>query len=191
MPGTTTLPSQRRQSNDPALRPSPQGPPEEGVPVALMPVGGDVVDGTETIFRWTAVPGARTYRVQISPETRFGKDRMEFLAYGSTCLQVFDRLPTDGETVFWRVEATDGGAPGAWSSVEAFRPSSPETAEQHRAREEERRREAEREAASAGRGQSFEAIDPEEYTSKQEAVLMMVLLGVTFAAVIVLLLIWV
>lgn len=83
-------------------------------PATVSPTSGKAVGGSATTFRWTSVPGARRYRVQVSDDPTFDNIISEGTAFtgittDSTAYTSNTAYPT-GKTLYWRVqaEAEDG-----------------------------------------------------------------------------------
>lgn len=100
-------------------------------PHPVAPLGGAPVDAAAAEFRWTPVPGAAGYRLQIAPTPDFSYEVIEVEAGPAASLTLHDTLPVGEEKdLFWRV-----GVAGAsmWSHPQRFRPASAEVVAAHRA----------------------------------------------------------
>ncbi len=99
------------------------GSPEQeqvGAPQTLYPAGGATGLPTAVLFRWMAIQGASTYRVQAGLDSTF-----------ATALALDDSTIVDtvaslnnlhgGAAYFWRVRATVAGLTGPWSARLTFR----------------------------------------------------------------------
>lgn len=94
-----------------------QTPPS---PSLVAPRDALSVDGREVTFVWRSVEGADTYRLQVAPTARFEAPLIDTEVGDETAVTVGNHLPTDGQTLFWRVLA---GTDGNWSKknpVESF-----------------------------------------------------------------------
>jgi hypothetical protein len=88
-------------------------------PQPVAPDAGSVTDH-QPAFRWTAVEGAREYRLQVSTDPTFGDPLVDQVtdatAYTST-----SGLPPDTD-LYWRVRADDENKVGlTWSPTRVFR----------------------------------------------------------------------
>ena len=105
----------------PASPPRPDAPsstlpaPQPTHPVAGQPV---TVDAPE--FRWTAVPDAANYRLQLAASPDFSECFYDEQVEGPTSVSLPEVLPAGTETVVWRVRAeTSDAAP--WCNPASFR----------------------------------------------------------------------
>lgn len=98
-----------------------------GQPLLESPVGGPTVDVTDLVFRWSAVPGARDYQLQVSPNEDFANNTTTSTMVKGT--QYSPATTFDNATYFWRVRARDTGSAtdvrhlGPWSTVGVFKRS--------------------------------------------------------------------
>jgi hypothetical protein len=97
----------------------------------LGPVGGSAVNTAATTFRWTAVEGARYYRVEVASDPNFselGDDPVYSVKTDSTAYTSDRTFPSDRE-LFWRVraDAEDGASVVGltWSETGTFRKQLP------------------------------------------------------------------
>ncbi|OZC02436.1 hypothetical protein BSZ36_05255 [Rubricoccus marinus] len=88
-------------------------------PRVLGPLGGAIADGAAVTFRWTGVPGARTYEIEVGPDLSGPTLRMGGIT--TTELALNGVLPSVGDRLFWRVRAEEAsGARGPWSKYGRF-----------------------------------------------------------------------
>lgn len=81
-------------------------------PQPVSPVAGRAVEGRSPTFSWLAVPGADAYRLQIAPEADFEATHLDTTVDDATEITVYDALPDDGSTCYWRVRALAGEQSG-------------------------------------------------------------------------------
>ena len=87
-------------------------------PSQTSPADGAVL-GSQPVFRWSPVEGARRYRFQIAQEPTFAAP-IEDVSTASTSYTPFTTHPADS-TLYWRVRADDENLIGlTWSSVRTF-----------------------------------------------------------------------
>jgi protein-S-isoprenylcysteine O-methyltransferase Ste14 len=89
-------------------------------PDRLEPASGADITGHPT-FRWTAVEGARRYRLQISQDDRFARQSLlEEVVTNSTAYTSNTTYPAD-TVLYWRVQADDENLIGlTWSAAGTF-----------------------------------------------------------------------
>lgn len=86
-------------------------------PTGLAPDGGASVP-QNPVLSWSAVPGAATYRVQVSTTNTFGST-VYTASTANTSATPTDQLPAG--QLFWRVAAADSSsAVGPWSATATF-----------------------------------------------------------------------
>lgn len=103
---------------------------EESASLSLVaPVDAISVDGSEVTFVWGSVEGAETYRLQVAASARFQELMVDADVGPETAVTVGNQLPTDGQTLFWRVRAEAPDETLATSSVESFIVTTAEEAE--------------------------------------------------------------
>jgi hypothetical protein len=88
-------------------------------PALVAPSDAISVDGDKVTFVWEPVEGARQYRLQIAPTAQFQDASVDADVGRETAVTVGNQLPTDGQTLFWRVVATVDDEQVA-SPVESF-----------------------------------------------------------------------
>jgi predicted phage tail protein len=93
------------------------------VPTLLSPSNGAKDISISPSLQWTAVPEAKTYRVQLSKESNFARLILDNNAVTSNSLQVNGLQ--DGITYYWRVRATNEVGNSAFSSVWSFQAKVP------------------------------------------------------------------
>ncbi|PEN13584.1 hypothetical protein CRI94_09765 [Longibacter salinarum] len=90
------------------------------VPEPETPVAGTEVNAHTSEFTWTAVSDATEYELQIAPTADFAEPFFDSSVGDTTTISVYDAIPENGSTCYWRVRAiTDAGA-GDWSGVANF-----------------------------------------------------------------------
>lgn len=87
-------------------------------PAPVQPLDGAQVNGMAAIFGWTPVPRTRTYRLQIAADEAFEALLVDLPVERSTEITLYDLLPVDGRTLYWRVRAE--APPTAWSTPIRF-----------------------------------------------------------------------
>ncbi|MEM1054837.1 MAG: fibronectin type III domain-containing protein [Bacteroidota bacterium] len=87
-------------------------------PTVLGPLGGAIADGASTVFRWTEVPGATGYEIEIGPDLSGPTLRLD--AGTTTELALGGLLPSVGDRLFWRVRARTEAGMSAWSKYGRF-----------------------------------------------------------------------
>ncbi|HLA64104.1 MAG TPA: hypothetical protein VK610_06730, partial [Rhodothermales bacterium] len=104
--------------NAPAAPAAPRAAARAAAPVAAtpqLPVSDGVASCDAAVFRWTAPPGARRFRLQVAAGSDFADLLVDLDGLTTTELTLADALPLG--PLFWRVRA--GAAP--WSPVVPFR----------------------------------------------------------------------
>ncbi|MBK7256588.1 MAG: fibronectin type III domain-containing protein [Ignavibacteriae bacterium] len=86
-----------------------------GVPLLTSPVAGALNQPTSMTFQWRPSLGANSYRLQISTDSAFGSVLYDFPALAATSHQVTSLAYNT--TYFWRVNASNGNGPSAYSPV--------------------------------------------------------------------------
>ena len=92
-------------------------------PNPLGPLGGEVVDAAVVALRWSAVPGATAYEVELSPHAAFNRDVLSLDAGRATEVALPGLVPATGWRLLWRVRARVGDAATAWSKYGRFYPA--------------------------------------------------------------------
>jgi hypothetical protein len=90
------------------------------VPQPVTPVAGAEIEARTAEFTWTAVPEASAYTLQIAPEADFAHPYFDADVGNNRTLSVYDVIPEDESTCFWRVRALLDDGPAAWSGVAHF-----------------------------------------------------------------------
>ena len=106
---------------------------EAAPPLPVGPLGGEVVDAVAVSLRWTAVPGADGYEVELSPDPAFGRDVLALDAGAATELALPALVPPTGWKLLWRVRARLGDAATAWSPYGRFYPADVDATDRFRA----------------------------------------------------------
>ena len=122
----TVVLSDRENESTAAPRPA-SSPPRRSFPSRpnrLLPADNRIYDlktGDEIDLKWSAVPKAQRYRIQISRSRLFVPDATEVDL--DNRIEDFVRVKVSREgSYFWRVAAIDGnGNPSDWSIVRRFR----------------------------------------------------------------------
>lgn len=99
-------------------------------PELRAPTDATVVNGQRATFVWDAVDDADRYRLQIAETAQFDELIVDEEVGNETAVTVGNQLPTDGDTVFWRVVPGTQSEWGAPSAVESFTAGTEEEAEQ-------------------------------------------------------------
>ena len=92
-------------------------------PRPLAPLGGAVVDAVGVSLLWTAVAGATSYDVELSPHDTFDRDVLTLDAGRATEIGLAGLVPPSGRRLLWRVRARTGDAATPWSAYGRFYPS--------------------------------------------------------------------
>lgn len=100
---------------------NPSNPsPTTARPQPVQPVAGRGVNAQDAEFSWTAVPDADQYELQIAPGADFETLYFDASVEDHTTITVYDALPDDDRTCYWRVRAEVQGAWTDWSGVAHF-----------------------------------------------------------------------
>ena len=102
-------------------------------PRVVGPLGGEVVDAALVSLRWTAVPGADAYEVELSPHAAFDRDVLALDAGTASEVALPGVVPATGRKLLWRVRARVGDAATAWSKYGRFYPAGDAHVDQFRA----------------------------------------------------------
>lgn len=84
------------------------GPPDSSV-VSLFPV-----------FDWTDVPGANSYRIQISANSMFSLIVLDISGLTNSAYVLASAVLMNNTLYYWRVNASNAGGTSQWSSVWRF-----------------------------------------------------------------------
>ena len=99
------------------------------VPQPTHPVAGRPVTADAPEFRWTAVPDAAGYRLQLAASPDFDECYYDERVDGPTTVPLADVLPAEADTVVWRVRAeTSEEAP--WCAPASFTAAPPDDREE-------------------------------------------------------------
>jgi len=90
-------------------------------PVPIRPVRGDALDNEAATLTWEGIPEASGYRVQIASSPEFGDPGIELTLDQTTTLTLFDELPPEQQSLYWRVRALfPNDTEGPWSEPNHF-----------------------------------------------------------------------
>jgi hypothetical protein len=90
-------------------------------PTLVSPAQGAVLVGTQPQFQWTAVTGARNYRLQVSTDPNFGAKLLDNVVTASTAYVSTATYPAQA-VLYWRVQPTDETDTAlTWSEAGTFR----------------------------------------------------------------------
>lgn len=128
----STAPNPSDLSPKPSISPSATAT-RSPVPQPVTPVAGTEIEARTAEFTWTSVPEATAYDLQIAQEADFAETYFDSGVGDNTSLSVYDVLPEDGSTCYWRVRAVLPEGPAAWSGVAHFVASPDEIVEQAQA----------------------------------------------------------
>ena len=93
---------------------------KQSIPPTLVAPGAGADTVGQTSFQWTAVEGARRYRIQVAQDPTFG-DPIDDVTTTSTSYTSDTSYPADA-ALYWRVRADDENAIGlTWSGTGSFR----------------------------------------------------------------------
>jgi hypothetical protein len=101
-------------------------------PAPTEPRGGAVVDAASVTLRWTPVPDATGYDVEISPDPSFRRHILRLDAGEATELSLPDLLPATGHRLGWSVRARSPVGATDWSAYGRFYPATEADAHQYR-----------------------------------------------------------
>ncbi len=107
----------------------PDSAPSEAQP--LQPAGGVPADSAALVLSWSPKPGARNYRVQVAAEERFERLMFDAPVGARTDVTLYDLLPENGRTFYWRVSAQPDHGDAAWSEAARFKSASIEEVQGH------------------------------------------------------------
>lgn len=122
------------------------------VPTPTSPTDEAPTDGRAAVFTWEPVPDALRYELQVAPSDAFEAPVVTVPLDDTTHLTLYDLLPEDGSTFFWRVRAVGAGADASpWSAPAALTAATDEDVIAYEAQQE-------REAADALERADAEAV---------------------------------
>ena len=101
------------------------------VPHPQTPIDDAPVDGSAAIFAWETVPGALDYRLQIATDADFEEPICSVETGETTALTLYEMLPEDGSTHYWRVQAKTAAGWQDWSQPATFKAATAQTAAAH------------------------------------------------------------
>ena len=96
-------------------------------PQPTHPVAGRSVTDEAPEFRWTGLPDAETYRLQLAGSETFDPCYYDETVDGPTTVALGEVLPDEVETVVWRVRV-ETEEEGPWSGPASFTRSDPDDA---------------------------------------------------------------
>ena len=99
-------------------------------PSLVTPVDAVSADGSAVTFVWSPVKDGNAYRLQVAETARFDTPVVDAEVGTQTAVTVGNKLPTDGQTFFWRMLVERDGEWGNPSSVESFVATTEAEAEQ-------------------------------------------------------------
>jgi hypothetical protein len=80
-------------------------PADAEPPTPLQPVSGGPVDGEAAVFTWSPPRQAADYELQVATNPDFEAPLVGLPVEPSTSLTLYDVLPQDGSTLYWRIRA--------------------------------------------------------------------------------------
>jgi len=89
-------------------------------PLLLYPTNHNIGTPLSFTFSWTAVPGATSYRIQVSTNPNFTSTLINQVTGNQTQYTIGFGILQNNTTYYWRVNATNAGGTGAWSDVFDF-----------------------------------------------------------------------
>jgi len=90
-------------------------------PVPIRPVRGDAVDTGAATLTWEGVPEASGYRVQVASGPDVEEAAIDLTLDRTTTLTLFDELPPERQSLYWRVRALfPNDTEGPWSETHRF-----------------------------------------------------------------------
>jgi hypothetical protein len=90
-------------------------------PVPIHPISGDVIEADGGTLSWEGVPEASGYRVQVASTEAVDDPIVDVTLDRTTDLTLFDDLPVDQASLFWRVQALfPNDTDGPWSETVRF-----------------------------------------------------------------------
>lgn len=99
------------------------------VPSLVAPSDAALANGDEVTFVWKPADDALQYRLQVAPTAGFQDVLLDASVGEETAVTVGNQLPTDGQTLFWRVVVERETGPRTTSAVESFVATTAEEAE--------------------------------------------------------------
>ena len=136
----------------------------DDAPQPVQPTDGAPVDGSAAIFTWSPPPRADGYEVQVATDPDFETIAVGLSVEPTTSLTLYDALPTDGRTLYWRLRAQrrdDTFTP--WSAPATLTAATDDAVRAHESRtipDEERRAARQRTRATADSSTSTRSEPP-------------------------------
>jgi len=90
------------------------------VPSLVAPSDAVSVHGEEVTFVWRPADDGLQYRLQVAPTAGFQEVLLDASVGEETAVTVGNQLPTDGQTLFWRVVVEPEAESRTTSAVESF-----------------------------------------------------------------------
>lgn len=100
-------------------------------PTLLSPREAAVVNGRTVRFSWEPAEHATAYTLQVAPTAAFDEVLLEEPFASATEAVVTDFFPTDHQTFFWRVLASNDAGECPGEHVESFIAATPDEADLH------------------------------------------------------------
>lgn len=94
------------------------------IPILSSPTKDSTIPVGNTNFSWINVPGAETYRVQVSKESQFSSPTFDVYNLPGTSVTLDIK---DSGTYFWRVSAANQAGSSAFSDARGFQTVAPPT----------------------------------------------------------------
>ncbi len=147
----------------------------------LRPSGGAPTDAGMLELEWRPAPGAQRYHVQIARDEAFAQRVFDAPVGRAADLTLYDMLPEDKKTYYWRVRSEGPQGWEDWSQAAAFTAASHRDVDSYRQRlERETMQEQQRERAEQGNVEA--AIDAVggDFTSPREVTYTLAVMLTTF-----------
>jgi len=99
--------------------PDSASPSTTKTPTPRQPAPDVPVEDAAPTLEWTAVPNATTYHLQVAPRDTFDTLLFDSNVGNLTSITLYDVVPQDGGTYFWRVRAETSSDEAPWWSEPA------------------------------------------------------------------------
>ena len=94
---------------------------EDSVPVLSSPADGARVSGTSVTFRWTPLPGAYMYQLEVNRSAFWDRSGREYRGnVDEVVTKTVTDFPNDGTRYYWRVRARNAAGWSNWSESQSF-----------------------------------------------------------------------
>lgn len=114
-------------------------PSTHTLPTPIHPTSGDSVSDAAPTFEWSAAPSAASYDLQVAASKTFDTLLFDANVGERTSLALYDVVPEDGRTYYWRVRAElPDGNTLPWSDAASFLTKTSEAARAAQRRSEKR-----------------------------------------------------